>query len=63
LSLVRFAVDGDRRDHKPYAERLERRGNLRETSTPITVAVAGSSETISEYVARVRRATASWSNT
>lgn len=56
-------MDGDRRDHKPYAERLERRGNLRETSTPITVAVAGSSETISEYVARVRRATASWSNT
>src|SRR4029450_11451060 len=30
---------------------------------PITVAVAGRSETISEYVARLRRAMASWSNT
>jgi hypothetical protein len=30
---------------------------------PITVAVAGSSNTISEYVARLRRVIASWSHT
>ena len=30
---------------------------------PMTVAVAGSSETINEYVARLNRAIASWSNT
>jgi hypothetical protein len=30
---------------------------------PITVAVAGSSETISEYVARLKRDMASWSKT
>jgi hypothetical protein len=33
------------------------------TTTPITVAVAGSSETISAYVARLRRDMASWSKT
>jgi hypothetical protein len=33
------------------------------TTTPITVAVAGSSETISAYVARGRRFIASWSET
>jgi hypothetical protein len=33
------------------------------TTSPTTVAVAGSSDTISEYVARVSRAIASWSHT
>ena len=38
-------------------------GTWASTTTPITVAVAGSSETISAYVARAIRASASWSAT
>ena len=41
----------------------DRDGICARTTTPITVAVAGSSETISEYVARLSRAIASWSKT
>jgi len=38
-------------------------GSWCSTTIPITVAVAGSSETKSAYVARASRAIASWSNT
>ena len=58
-----LAMDGDAADDEAHARELLRVGTCPSTTSPITVAVAGRSETRSAYVSRRMRAMASWSQT
>jgi hypothetical protein len=58
-----WAAERHAEDHEGDATQVGSARQLMETSTPINVAVAGSRATNRAYVARGRRAIASWSNT